>query len=109
MKIGRYGFKAAQVQVGGRIRGFVTVPQGAKIVHYGIAPDLKGNLCVWTEESGIALAPGMQPIMEEHEFLILKHGDDIPAGFEFKGAIVANPVLFAYMRTVEAAGASKLN
>lgn len=105
MKIGRYEFKAAKVQFGSRMRGVVTVPAGARVVHMGVAPDLKGNICLWVEETSIALA-GLATQMDEREFLLLKHGDEIPPGYSYAGHILSSPILLVYERGVAASDAA---
>lgn len=92
MKIVMEKFKADSVRLNDRIIGSVRLPPNSRIIHAGAAPP-KGELCIWAEVPSIALG---EQTFDEYRLIILRHDDEIPDGWEFRGHILSNPILFFY-------------
>lgn len=92
MKLEAYQLQASERQLPtDKIKGYVEIPEGAKIVHVGAVPP-KGEMVVFCEVSPMNLP------MKRIDVLILRQGDDIPRGHEYLSYILAVPILFVYKR-----------
>lgn len=92
MKIEQFPLQAAeQILPGDRIKGKVSIPEGAKIIYIGATPP-RGEMNVFCEVSPVNVPP------KEIDVVVLRAGDTIPNGHEFMGYILAHPILFIYRR-----------
>lgn len=93
MKIEAYPLQAAEkIEPGtARIKGTVSLPEGAKIVYVGATPP-KGEMFIFAEVSPMNLP------MRITDVVVLQVGDIIPNGYEYLSYILAVPILFIYKR-----------
>lgn len=93
MKIRMFMFVAdATRNAQDRVVGTVRMPPGARVVHAGASPP-EGKLAVWAECTSMELA---EKDMQAYRLVILLHGDEIPPDHEYRGYILASPILFLY-------------
>ena len=91
MKIEAYALQAAERALPGqaRLKGTVSLPEGAKIVYVGATPP-KGEMFIFAEVSPMKLP------MRTMDVVVLQTGDVIPNGYEYLSYILAVPILFIY-------------
>lgn len=96
MKIECYALQASERQSPtDRIKGYIEMPEGAKIIHVGAVPP-KGEMVAFCEVSPMNLP------MQKIDVVVLRQGDDIPRGHEYLSYILAVPILFVYKRKEDA-------
>lgn len=92
MEIKKFPFQSTEKQSNlDRIKGMVTIPQGSRVVHVGAEPP-HGEMFMYCEVSPVS-TPDVTV-----DIAILKVGDTIPNGYQYRGYILAVPILFVYER-----------
>ena len=92
MKIEAYPLQSSERQSpDDKIKGYVEMPEGAKIIHVGAVPP-NGEMVGLCEVSPMNLP------MQKIDVTILRQGDDIPRGYAYLSYILAVPILFVYKR-----------
>jgi len=91
VKIEAYPLQAVERTVPGmnRVKGTVSLPEGARIVYVGATPP-KGEMFIFAEVSPMKLP------MRTMDVVILQVGDVVPNGYEYLSYILAVPILFIY-------------
>jgi len=92
VKIKKVTFVRDPVRVGNRITGTADLPPHSRIIHCGASPP-EGNLCLWAEVPSIEVP---DTAMEKISIIILRHDDEVPQDCEYRGYILANPILLVY-------------
>lgn len=96
MEIKKFPFQSAEQQSPmDRIKGKVIIPQGSRVVHVGAEPP-NGEMYMYCEVSPVTMPDVTVDIA------ILKEGDVIPTGYQYRGYILAIPILFVYERKPDA-------
>lgn len=81
----------------GLIAGVIQVPRGCTLLHVGSEPP-RGEICLWVT---LPVAPTKDTPADRIDVIIAKAGDNVPAGYTYRGAVWSAPILFVYQKDEE--------